>query len=94
MTSEKETPVVSPSMGATPSLGAGLGADTQLQDVIHEFSKYNRATGRTEYGQWGVEFKSENEITIHNDYASMQRGLKEHRCERRIRWISRYASMQ
>jgi hypothetical protein len=58
-----------------PVKGAGFGADVQPQDVIHEFSKYNRATGRTEYGQWGVQFKSPNEIVIHNDYIAQFYGF-------------------
>ena len=65
---ENQEKVLSPTQGATPACGAGAGADTQPQSIVHEFSEYNRATGRTEYGQWGVEYRSANEIIIHNDY--------------------------
>jgi hypothetical protein len=68
MATESIKATLSPAEGTTPSLGAELGADSQLQSIIHEFSEYNRCVGRTEYGQWGVEYKSESEIVIHNDY--------------------------
>jgi len=65
MATDKNTQ--SPEMGATETLGAGVSADTQPQSVVHEIKTWDNRFQGYDYGRWGVEFKSENEIVIHND---------------------------
>ena len=57
-----------PVSGATGELGAGSPADTQPQSVIHEVRTWDRRFNGYDYGEWGVEVKSSNEVVIHNDY--------------------------
>ena len=61
---------ISPVQGATGELGADSPAGAQPQSVMYEVRTWDRRFNGYDYGEWGVEYKSGNEVIIHNDYVA------------------------